>query len=214
MRCYVHIHFSVSLFLKNLVILKKTGLFFGSFNPIHIGHLIIANYMVEHSDLDEIWLIITPHNPHKLKKTLLNDHQRLTMLRLAVENYPNLFASNIEFALPQPNYTVNTLAYLHEKYPDRDFVLLMGQDNLASFHKWKNYQYILDYYQIFVYPRITDKKGLPEIENHVSVTKIKAPIIEISATQIRNDIKQAKNVRPMLPSEVFKYIDEMNFYKK
>jgi len=193
--------------------MKKTGLFFGSFNPIHIGHLIIANHIVEHSNLDEVWFVVTPHNPHKIKKTLLADHHRLMMTRLALENYPKLKASNIEFGLPQPNYTVNTLAHLQEQYPDNHFVLLMGQDNIASFHKWKNYQAILEQHQIYVYPRITKKVPNEEILMHPAVSTIDAPIIELSATQVRNDIRQAKNVRPMLPPEVFKYIDEMNFYK-
>jgi nicotinate-nucleotide adenylyltransferase len=193
--------------------MKKTGLFFGSFNPIHIGHLIIANHIVEHSNLDEVWFIVTPHNPHKQKKTLLADHHRLMMTRLALENYPKLKASNIEFDLPQPNYTVNTLAHLQEQYSDRQFVLLMGQDNIASFHKWKNYEVILEQHQIYVYPRITNKKPKEAILLHPSVFVIEAPIIELSATQIRNDIQQAKNIRPMLSPEVFKYIDEMNFYK-
>ena len=193
--------------------MKKTGLFFGSFNPIHIGHLIIANHIVEHDDLDEVWFVVTPHNPHKQKKTLLNDTQRLMMVRLAVDNYPKLKASNIEFGLSQPNYTVNTLAVLQEKYPDRQFVLLMGQDNLASFHKWKNYEAILKYYQIYVYPRLTDKKLKPEFLSNPAIKFIKAPIMELSATQIRQDIRAGKNVRPLLPPEVYQYIDEMNFYK-
>jgi len=193
--------------------MKKTGLFFGSFNPIHIGHLIIANHIVEHDDLDEVWFVITPHNPHKQKKTLLNDTQRLMMVRLAVEDYPKLKASNIEFDLPQPNYTVNTLTVLQEKYPDRKFILLMGQDNLASFHKWKNFDAILKYYQIYVYPRLTEKQIKPEFLSHPSIKFIKAPIMELSATQIRQDLKDGKNVRPLLPPEVYQYIDEMNFYK-
>ena len=193
--------------------MKKTGLFFGSFNPIHIGHLIIANHIVEHYDLDEVWFVVTPHNPHKQKKTLLNDTQRLMMVRLAVENYQKLKACNIEFGLSQPNYTVNTLAVLQEKYPDRKFVLLMGQDNLAGFHKWKNYESILKYYQIYVYPRLTDKKIKPEFLTHPAMKFIKAPIMELSATQIRQDLKARKNIRPLLPPEVYQYIDEMNFYK-
>ncbi len=194
--------------------MKKTGLFFGSFNPVHIGHLIIANHIVEHTHLDEVWLVITPHNPHKIKSSLLNDIHRLTMVRVALENYPKLKACKVEFELPQPNYTINTLTVLQEKYPQRKFYLLMGQDNLASFHKWKNFESILKYYQILVYPRITDKK-IPELFlNHPKIQLIKAPIIEISATQIRNDIKAGKNVRPLLPPEVYRYIDEMHFYKK
>ena len=191
----------------------KTGLFFGSFNPVHIGHLIIANHIVEHTDIDEVWLVVTPHNPHKKKATLLSDFQRLSMVRLAVENYPKIKASNIEFDLPQPNYTINTLTVLQEKYPDKQFVLLMGEDNLASLPKWKNFEAILDYYQIYVYPRLHEKIIPDFLKTHPSVIQIKAPIIELSATQIRKDIKNKKNTRPMLPPEVFKYLDEMNFYK-
>ncbi len=192
---------------------QKTGLFFGSFNPIHIGHMIIANHIVEHTDIDEVWLVVTPHNPHKKKATLLNDFQRLTMARLATENYPKIKASNIEFDLPQPNYTINTLTVLQEKYPDNKFVLLMGEDNLVSLPKWKNYEAILAYYQIYIYPRIHQKTVPDYLKSHASIQQIKAPIIEISATQIRQDIKQGKNVRPLLPPEVFKYIEEMHFYK-
>ncbi len=193
--------------------MKKTGLFFGSFNPIHIGHLIIANHVVEHTDLDEVWLVVTPHNPHKQKKTLLNDLQRLMMVRLATESYSKIKASNIEFELPQPNYTINTLTVLQEKYPGHQFVLLMGEDNLASLHRWKNYESILQYYQVYVYPRISHKKPQPELANHPVIRKIKAPVIELSATQIRKDIQAGKNVKPLLPPEVYQYIDEMNFYK-
>jgi nicotinate-nucleotide adenylyltransferase len=118
---------------------KKIGLYFGTFNPLHIGHLTIANYMVEFSDLDEVWLVVTPHNPHKTKSTLLDDTHRLSMVRIALEDYPKLKASNVEFELNQPNYTVNTLVHLKEKYPDLSFSLIMGEDNLKSFHKWKNH---------------------------------------------------------------------------
>ncbi len=193
--------------------MKKTGLFFGSFNPIHIGHLIIANHLVEHSDLDELWFVVTPHNPHKEKKSLLKDHHRLMMVRLAIENYPKLKVSTVEFDLPQPNYTINTLTVLKEKYPERSFYLLMGEDNLAGFKKWKNYESILDYHHIYVYPRLTKKEIPSEMKNHPHIHFIKAPVIEISATQIRKDIKEGKNVRPLLPPEVYKYIEEMNFYK-
>ncbi len=193
--------------------MKKTGLFFGSFNPIHIGHLIIANHLAEHTDLDEVWFVITPHNPHKKKESLLDDFQRLSMVRLALENYPKMKACNVEFGLPQPNYTIHTLTVLQEKYPNRKFYLIMGQDNLASLPKWKNYEAILEYYHIMVYPRIT-KKIIPEdLTHHPKISFIKAPIIEISATQIRKNIQENKNVRPLLPPEVYQYIDEMNFYK-
>ncbi len=194
--------------------MKKVGLYFGSFNPIHIGHLIIANHIVEHTDLNELWFVVTPHNPHKQKKSLLNDHHRLMMVLMAIENYPKLKASNIEFNLRQPNYTIDTLTVLQEKYPDYSFSLLMGQDNLAGFRKWKNYETILEYFHIYVYPRLSNKKVPEEFSKHPHIHLVKAPIIELSATQIRKDIKDGKNVRPLLPPEVFTYIEEMNFYKK
>jgi nicotinate-nucleotide adenylyltransferase len=194
--------------------MKKVGLFFGSFNPIHIGHLIIANHLVEHTDLNEIWFVVTPHNPHKEKKSLLKDHHRLMMVRMAVENYPKLKACKIEFDLPQPNYTINTLTVLQEKYPNTSFYLLMGEDNLAGLKRWKNYESILEYYHIYIYPRIHQGKVPPDLKNHPHVHYAKAPIIGISATQIRKDILEGKNVRPLLPPEVFNYIEEMNFYKK
>lgn len=193
--------------------MKKTGLYFGTFNPIHIGHLIIANYMAEFSDLDEIWFVVTPHNPHKKKKTLLEDHHRLAMVNLAVEKYPKLEASNVEFNLPQPNYTVNTLAYLEEKYPEKDFCLIMGEDNLKSLHRWKNYEVILDRYSIYVYPRISEGIVETQFDNHDKIKLVNAPIIELSSTFIRKAIKSGKNIQPMLSLEVWKYLDEMNFYK-
>ena len=192
---------------------KKIGLYFGTFNPIHIGHLIIANHMVEFSDLDEVWFVVTPHNPHKKKKTLLEDHHRLAMVRIAVDEYPKLQASNVEFDLPQPNYTVNTLAYLEEKYPKNNFCLIMGEDNLKSLHKWKNYEVILERYSIYVYPRISEGKVETQFENHENIKKVAAPIIELSSTFIRQGIKDGKNIRPMLSADVWKYLDEMNFYK-
>ncbi len=178
--------------------------------------------MVEFSDLDEAWFVVTPHNPHKKKKTLLEDHHRLTMVRIAVENYPKLQASNVEFDLPQPNYTVNTLAYLEEKYPEKNFCLIMGEDNLKSFPKWKNYEVILERYSIYVYPRISegsiDARFYSPLEGgegvfHEKIKKVDAPIIELSSTFIRKGIKSGKNIQPMLSAEVWKYLDEMNFYK-
>jgi nicotinate-nucleotide adenylyltransferase len=195
---------------------KKIGLYFGTFNPIHVGHLIIANHMVEFSDLEEVWFVVTPHNPLKNKKTLLEDHHRLAMVRIAVEDYPKLKASNVEFDLPQPNYTVNTLAYLEEKYPSHDFCLIMGEDNLKGLHKWKNYEVILERYSLYVYPRISEGNTPlpPSREEKIPQIKIvDAPIIELSSTFIRKGIKTGKNIRPMLSAEVWKYLDEMNFYK-
>ena len=192
---------------------KKVGLFFGSFNPIHVGHLIIGNHMAEFSDLEEVWFIVTPHNPHKKKKTLLDDVHRLAMVRIAIEDFPNLKASNIEFDLPQPNFTVNTLVILEEKYPTIDFCLIMGEDNLKSFHKWKNFELILDRHSIYIYPRIKDKDDETTFSNHSKITEVAAPIVEISSSFIRKGIKQNKNMRPLLPHKVWEYLDEMNFYK-
>lgn len=191
----------------------KVGLYFGTFNPIHIGHLAIANHMAEYSDLDKIWMVITPHNPFKKKSSLLDNHHRYQMVQRALEEYPKIDASTIEFTLPQPNYTVNTLAYLQEKYPDYQFCLIMGEDNLKSFHRWKNYEVILQNHEIYVYPRISEGVIETQFDNHPKIHKVAAPIIEISSTAIRNAIKEKKNVRPLLPAEVFEYLDEMHFYK-
>ena len=196
---------------------KKVGLFFGTFNPIHVGHLIIANHMAEFSELDEVWLVVTPHNPHKKKNTLLEDIHRLAMVRIATEAYPKLKASTIEFDLPQPNYTVNTLAVLEEKHPHKEFCLIMGEDNLKNLHKWKNYEVILERHPIFIYPRISknsESKSNSILEKNNSVTFINAPIVELSSTFIRNNIALKKNIQPMLSKNVWHYIDEMNFYKK
>jgi len=191
----------------------KIGLFFGTFNPIHVGHMIIANHMAEYSDLDAIWFVVTPLNPHKKKKSLLADNHRLAMVRIAVEDYSKLQASDVEFSLSQPNYTVNTLAYLEEKYPQYQFSLIMGEDNLKNFHKWKNFEVILENYSLYVYPRISENIQIERFENHPKIYRIDAPIIEISATAIRKAIKDKKEVRPLLPCEVWHYLDEMNFYK-
>jgi nicotinate-nucleotide adenylyltransferase len=192
---------------------NSIGLYFGTFNPIHIGHLAIANYLVENSDLDEIWMVVTPHNPHKKKKTLLDDYQRLHMVHLATDDYDRIKASNIEFSLPQPSYTVNTLAHLSEKYPDKDFTLIMGEDNLKSLHKWKNYQVILEDYSIIVYPRVSLGNVPEQFKNHSKISKIDAPIMEISSTMIRNGIKEGKDLRYFMHHQVQEYVEEMHFYK-
>ncbi|MEZ4875031.1 MAG: nicotinate (nicotinamide) nucleotide adenylyltransferase [Flavobacteriaceae bacterium] len=192
---------------------KKIGLYFGTFNPIHIGHLTIANFMVEFSDLEEVWMVVTPHNPLKKKATLLDDIHRLAMVRIALEEYPKLKASNIEFSLPQPNYTVNTLTHLEEKYPDTRFCLIMGEDNLKNFHKWKNYEVILDRYELYVYPRISEGTFETQFKDHPKIHHVAAPIMELSSTFIRKAIKEGKNIRPMLPQNVWEYLDEMNFYR-
>ena len=191
----------------------KVGLYFGTFNPIHVGHLVIANHMAEYSDLDKIWMVITPHNPFKKKSSLLDNHHRYQMVQRALEEYPKIDVSTIEFNLPQPNYTFNTLTYLQEKYPDYQFCLIMGEDNLKSFHKWKNYEVILQNHEMYVYPRISEGTIETQFDNHAKIHKVAAPIMEISSTAIRNGIKEKKNVRPLLPAEVFEYLDEMHFYK-
>lgn len=194
--------------------MKKVGLFFGSFNPIHIGHLIIANYIIENSDMEELWFVVSPQNPFKDKKSLLKDHNRLEMVNLAIKNYPKMRASDIEFSLPKPSYTIDTLTYLHEKYPNHTFALIMGEDNLKGLKKWKNTDLLVNNHQIIVYPRIQNNEE-KEVENftHANIQMIQAPIIELSATEIRNMIKSGKNTRPMLPPEVFDYLDRSNFYR-
>ncbi len=192
----------------------KVGLYFGTFNPIHTGHLIIANHMAEYSGLDQIWLVVTPHNPLKKKNTLLDDHHRLHMVFLATEDYPKLKPTDIEFRLPQPNYTVHTLAHLQEKFPTHEFSLIMGEDNLNSLHKWKNYEVILQNHHIYVYPRINPEPLNPELENHPHIHHIDAPVVEISSTFIREGIKAGKNVGPLLPHKVGQYVEHNLFYKK
>ena len=192
----------------------KIGLYFGTFNPVHIGHLIIANHMVENSDLDEVWMVITPHSPFKKKSSLLDNHHRLEMVYRATENYEKIKPSDVEFKLPQPNYTVVTLAHISDTYPDKEFCLIMGEDNLKSFHKWKNHETILENHHIYVYPRLSESTLEDQIKKHPKIHKVDAPVIQISSTMIRNGIKDKKNVLPLLSSKVWQYIDEMNFYKK
>ncbi|SHJ64845.1 nicotinate-nucleotide adenylyltransferase [Maribacter aquivivus] len=194
--------------------MKKVGLYFGTFNPIHIGHLVIANHMVEFSDLDEVWFVVTPQSPFKTKKTLLDNHQRFEMVYEATKEYSKLKPSNIEFNLPQPNYTINTLVHLGEKYPQGyDFSLIMGEDNLKGLHKWKNYEAILDLHHLYVYPRISEGVIEHQFKEHEKIHRVNAPIMEISSTFIRREHKNGKNIKPLLPPEVWKYMDEMNFYR-
>ena len=191
----------------------KVGLFFGSFNPIHVGHMIIASYMTEFTDLEEVWFVVTPHSPFKKKKSLLSDNHRFQTVMMATEDYSKLKPSKIEFELPQPNYTVDTLTHLYENYPKHNFCLIMGEDNLHSFHKWKNHEMILENHSIYVYPRISETKRKSKFHDHVQVKFVEAPIVEISSTFIRNAIHNKKDIRSFLPDSVWKYIDEMNFYK-
>ena len=203
----------------------NVGLYFGTFNPIHVGHMVIASYMSEHTGLDQVWFVVTPQNPLKNKKSLLQDSHRLALVREAVDESPNLKASDIEFGLSKPNYTTNTLAHLIEKYPKHTFSLIMGEDNLRNFHKWRNYEHILKEHQIFVYPRVLTLQEQSEgtTINNSQIEKLKkeknvvyckgAPVMKISASFIRQAIKEGKDVRFLLTEPVYKYVEEMHFYK-
>jgi nicotinate-nucleotide adenylyltransferase len=201
--------------------MKKIGLFFGSFNPIHVGHLVLGNYMADNTDLSEVWFVVSPQNPHKQKVNLLEDHHRLAMVRIAVEDNNKLKASDIEFSLPKPSYTVYTLQNLKEQYPEYVFSLLMGEDNIRTLHKWKNYEYIIENFDIYVYPRVltvqelestdTSKNELLELKNVKLCTDV--PLMKISSSYIRNAVKAKNDVRYLLTEKVFKYLDEMNFYR-
>ncbi|KJF44587.1 nicotinate-nucleotide adenylyltransferase [Draconibacterium sediminis] len=190
----------------------KIGLYFGSYNPIHIGHLAIANYMVEYTDIDQLWFVVSPHNPLKKKNNLLDDYQRLELVHRAVEGDDRFRASNIEFSLPKPSYTVDTLAYLKEQHPNYHFKILMGSDNLENFHKWKNYETILRDYGIIVYPRPGFDPDKVLVEKNITMAK-DAPLMEISSSFIRKAIKEGKDVRHFLPQKSWEYLEEMNFYR-
>ena len=189
----------------------KIGLFFGSFNPMHIGHKIIASYMVEFSDLGKVIFVVSPENPLKKKNTLLDQYHRLQIIRAEAEDNPKLAVSDIEFSMPKPSYTIDTLLRLKEDYAENEYVLIMGADNLQNFYKWKNYEQILENYSIYVYPR----PGIEINGTHQNIHIVNdVPQMEISASFIRDSIKQGKDVSYLMPEKAWKYIDEMNFYKK
>ncbi len=188
------------------------GLFFGSFNPIHIGHLALANYMASFTNLKQVWFVVSPHNPLKEKTSLLDQNQRLHMVNLAIDDTSFFKSSDIEFNLSQPSYTINTLAHLKEKYPKHTFSLIMGEDNLQSFTKWKNYEEILKNHKLYIYPRPNISKS--ELKEHPQIVMTEAPIMEISSTFIRNAIKNSKNISFFMHPKSWQYCDEMNFYKK
>ena len=196
----------------------KTGLFFGSFNPIHIGHMAIANYMVEFTDIEQVWFVVSPHNPLKEKHTLLPDHHRIEMVRIAINDDWRYKASDIEFKLSKPSYTIDTLAYLNEKFPNNKFALIMGSDNLNTLNLWKNYREILKHHIIYVYPRPGYPADIsqfnPDNEITADIRLTEAPLMDISSKFIRKAIKSGKDIRYYLSEKVFSYILEMHFYKK
>ncbi|MCU0472350.1 MAG: nicotinate (nicotinamide) nucleotide adenylyltransferase [Bacteroidales bacterium] len=196
----------------------KIGLYFGSFNPIHLGHLAIAGFMTEFSSLDQVWFVVSPHNPLKKKESLLADRQRLYMTRLAIGENERLKASDIEFTLPVPSFTIDTLAYLKDKYPQNEYCLVMGEDNLYTLHKWKNTEELIKNHMIYVYPRpYTPRPESPlldQILSNAHIHWVKAPLMDISGAFIRNGIKKGKNMSYFLAPPVWKYIGEMHFYEK
>ena len=191
----------------------KIALYFGSYNPIHIGHLAIANYIVEFTEIDQLWFVVSPQNPFKKKANLLDDYQRLEMAYRAVEGDDRLRASNIEFSLPKPSYTIDTLAYLKDQHPNYHFKILMGSDNLENFHKWKNYETIVENFGVVVYPRPGFDKTKIQFHKNISIAE-NAPLMEISSSFIRNAIQKGKDVSHFIPQKSWEYLDEMNFYKK
>lgn len=191
---------------------KKTGLFFGSFNPVHVGHMILANFLATHTDLDDVWMVVSPQNPLKPKKSLARDYDRLHLVRLAIGDNPHLQASDIEFSLPQPSYTIDTLTYLSEKHPDHQFVLIMGGDNLSTLHKWKNYELLLRDYPIYVYKRPDYVLG--DLQHHASVRIFEeVPLMHISASFIRRCLREGKSVRYLLPEAVHEYLMNTPLYR-
>jgi len=184
--------------------------FFGSFNPIHIGHKVIASYLVDFIDLDKVIFVVSPQNPLKQKISLLDQSHRLQIIRAEVEDNPKLEVSDIEFTMPKPSYTIDTLVRLKEKYPKNDYSIIMGSDNFQNFHKWKNYEQILEDYFVYVYPR----PGIEINGTHQNICIVDdVPQMEISASFIRNSIKEGKDVSYLMPEKAWIYMDEMNFYK-
>lgn len=188
------------------------GLYFGSFNPIHTGHLIIANHILEETGLDKVWFVVSPQNPLKNSATLLNEYDRLHLTELAIRNNTKFRASNVEFHLPKPSYTVNTLAYLSEKFPFEHFSVIMGSDSYSNLKRWKNYEQILENFTIYVYLRPDFPVDNSECPNNVHI--IKAPLLDISASYIRKKINDDHSIRYLVPEEVAAYIEENSYYKK
>jgi nicotinate-nucleotide adenylyltransferase len=192
---------------------KRIGLFFGTFNPIHTGHMIIAEYMAALPDIDQVWFVVSPHNPLKDRATLANDFDRLHMVRLAIDDNAKLRASNIEFSLPKPSYTIDTMAYLHEKYPEHHFSLIMGSDNIQTIHKWKNFEVLIGRYTIHIYDRPgAEEKSIPEQAKEIIFHPV--PLLHISSTYIRQRIAEGLSVRYMVPDSVYQFLDGSTLYKQ
>ncbi|CAN5823945.1 nicotinate (nicotinamide) nucleotide adenylyltransferase [soil metagenome] len=188
----------------------KIGLYFGSFNPVHVGHLIIANHVINNTDIDQLWFVVSPQNPFKPSSSLLNEYHRLHLVKSAIEGENKLKASNIEFSLPKPSYTVDTLAYMKEKYAQHQFAIIMGSDSFCNLSKWKNYENIIKHHQLYIYER----EGFP-ITNSIEadITILKAPILQISSTKIREMIKEGKSIRYLVTDIVKEEIEANNYYR-
>ena len=191
---------------------KHIGLYFGTFNPIHVGHLIIANAMLEHTDMDEVWFVVSPHNPFKDRQSLLADHHRLQLVRAAIDDNYRLRACDVEFSLPKPSYTAVTLARLSELYPDKRFSLIMGSDNLENLSRWRNYEYIVAHHNIYVYPRPGHPIG--NWAECATVHCVDLPTMSISSSYVRQQIAERKSVQYLLTEPVWKYVTEMHFYER
>jgi nicotinate-nucleotide adenylyltransferase len=190
---------------------KQIGIFSGSFNPIHVGHVILGSYMCEFTCLDEVWFVVTPQNPLKNADALLDDDIRLKMTQLALSNFENLKVSDVEFHLPRPSYTIDTLAFLKNSNPDTEFTLIIGGDNWTNFHKWKAYEQLRREYKIFIYPRLGEEIIIPE-KYKKNVQILKAPLVEVSSTFIRDSIKAGKNIRAFVPEKVWDFIAKNRLY--
>jgi len=191
----------------------STALFFGSFNPIHIGHLIIANTVIQLEEINKLWFVVSPHNPFKNKSTLLSERDRMHLVNLAIDDNYNFKTSDVEFNLPKPNYTIDTLTYLSEKHPNKNFTLIMGGDNLTHLHKWKNFEVLIKNYKIIVYPRPGEKIEIKDQLKNAKIKIIEAPMLSISATYIRNQIKENKSVKYLVPDKSLEYLESMKFYQ-
>jgi nicotinate-nucleotide adenylyltransferase len=189
----------------------RIGLYPGSFNPVHIGHMVIAGYMAEFAGLDEVWMVVSPRNPLKLTNDMLQDYHRLGLVKLAIGDNKKLRASDVEFKLTKPSYTINTVQHLKEKFPSNEFVLIVGEDNLATFDKWKDYEELLKLCMVYVYPRLNVEKTKFHVHPKIKMIK-EVPVMEISATFIRERIKNKKDIRYMLPDAVWRSIEENRFY--